>query len=156
MIENAPTHDSKKARGTSTTLGDVLFAKTFRLPFKVPVHLRGYSRGGDITCFCIPEWKIQLDAGEFVHFSSSSYFRPSVILITDPHIDHSFCLPIALINPSLKIRVLVPHASAPSIEKFVANTYLMNGCGTPEDTVRLFLADFFVLYSYKVAFICRR
>lgn len=59
---SAPPRSSRHTHGTAT-VGDVLYAKKWRMPFKNGIHLQGYSRGHDVTCFFVPEWRVQLDVG---------------------------------------------------------------------------------------------
>lgn len=105
------------------------------MPFKTSITLQGYSRAHELSCFSIPEWKLQFDAGEYIHHSSSSYARPTVIVVTNPHLDHSASLPITLIDPDLPIRVFVPAKALAAIVRFVETTYRMNTCGDPHEKV---------------------
>ena len=57
-----PPHSSRHVHGHKTVCA-VLYAKSWRMPIKTGIHLQGYSRGNDFTCFAIPEWRVQLDIG---------------------------------------------------------------------------------------------
>lgn len=62
MEAAATPHPNRHTHGLPT-VGDVLYARKWRMPFKVGIHLMGYSRGHDVTCFSVPEWRVQLDVG---------------------------------------------------------------------------------------------
>ncbi len=83
--------------------------------------LKGHSRGGERTCFYIPEIRTFFDAG------MGSYFLPDRIFVTHCHRDHSFNLPMLISGVQGRaIDIFVPAESAKLFEDFTNSTYRLS------------------------------
>ncbi len=59
------SHDNRRSQhmGGIPTAHDILWSERWTMPVLTGLTLEGYSRGGDITCFCVKELHLILDAG---------------------------------------------------------------------------------------------
>ena len=106
------------ARKFSRIYAEWIFA--YPIP-NTKLTLKGHSRGGERTCFYIPEIRTFFDAG------MDSYFFPDRVFVTHCHRDHSFNLPMIVSGVQGRdIDVYVPAESANLFEKFMSSTYQLS------------------------------